>query len=366
MNKKMMKQLFLLITYTFLLVLILVKVDIVLTLVKQVFNIIKPIGIGIGVAFVINIPYKFFWKRYHKIATKKERLAKILAVITSYILLLGVVIAIIGFVVPEISKSAKKLYENINDYQMRLEYIMNEGVAYFNLEEIDLSNFDSLFENIPDVTTNLLTGIFPYVFDTTKNILFVITNIVLGFVLSIYLLFDKDRLLRQIVKLIKVYLPSDIGHKVLDVARISNRTFGKFVVGQVKEATILGILCYLGMIVFGFEYPLLISTIIGVTSLIPIAGPVIGSIPSVFILLMTNPLEALWFLVFLIVLQQLEGDLIYPKVVGESIGLPALWVLVAIIVGGGLFGIIGMILGVPITSVVYKLVREDVLSQTGE
>jgi predicted PurR-regulated permease PerM len=181
----------------------------------------------------------------------------------------------------------------------------------------------------------------------------------MGLIFSIYILADKEHILSQINKLTFAYLPVKIAKRVKEIAKITSDIFTKFISGQATEAVILGVLCFIGMSVFKFEYPLLCSTIIAVTSFIPIIGSIIGCIPAVFILLMIHPIKALWFIVFIIILQQIEGDFIYPKVVGDSIGLPPLWVFFAIIAGGGLGGVLGMILGVPTASVLYKLLSSD-------
>ena len=176
--------------------------------------------------------------------------------------------------------------------------------------------------------------------------------------LSFYLLLSKNKLVRQAKSVLNAYAPR-LARVVLPVATRLNDKFRKFLGGQITEAVILGMLCFIGMTVLSLPYAPLVSTLVGVTAVIPIFGAYIGAIVSAFLILMDNPLSAVIFLVFLIVLQQVEGNLIYPRVVGDSIGLSGLWVLLAVIVGGGFFGIPGIFVGIPVMSVIYDLVRED-------
>ena len=174
-------------------------------------------------------------------------------------------------------------------------------------------------------------------------------------IISVYLLYHKEKLIRQLKSVIRAFLPDRLTDFIFDTARFTNETFAKFIGGQMAEAFILGVLCFVGMSVLGIPYALMISVIIAISNLIPIFGPWIGAILSAFILLMIDPMKALWFLIFIIVLQQLENNLIYPKVVGSSIGLSGLWVIFAVIVCGGLFGVLGIFLGIPLFAVVSKL-----------
>ena len=182
---------------------------------------------------------------------------------------------------------------------------------------------------------------------------------VLALVFSIYMLSGAPRLTAQCRRLVRAYLPQRVSTRVLSVARLTVDTFSKYVNGQLVEACILGGLCFAGMCIFRFDYAPLISVIIGVSALIPIAGAYLGAAVAVLLLVMIRPMEAFWFLVFLVTLQQLEGNLIYPRVVGTTMGLPGIWVLAAVTVGGSLLGLIGMVMSVPIAAVVYTLLKND-------
>ena len=200
----------------------------------------------------------------------------------------------------------------------------------------------------------------PQLFVMTNSIVKSAVNIVIGLVFSVYILLCREMLARQSKRLIRAFMNDVWYDRVTKVANVSNEIFTKFVTGQLTEALILGGLCFAGMVTLRLEYALLISVLIGVTSLIPIVGAFIGALPSAFILLMINPRDAVVFIVFLVLLQQFEGNIIYPRVVGGTIGLPAIWILLAITVGGGMFGILGMLLSVPATSVIYRLLGDTV------
>ena len=190
------------------------------------------------------------------------------------------------------------------------------------------------------------------------------TDSIVGIVISIYALSQKKKLVNHGKRILKAGLKKKYYDRTVELLGMISTTFSSFISGQLTEALILGILCFIGMTVFGFKYAVLISTITALFNLIPFVGPIIGAIPCAFILFLDNPIRAIWFIVFIIVLQQLESNIIYPKVVGNSVGLPAIWVLSAVIVSGSLFGILGMLLAIPTTSVIYELIRRWVNRKT--
>ena len=187
----------------------------------------------------------------------------------------------------------------------------------------------------------------------------IIVIIFISLIFSIYMLIDKEKLFNQSKRFTRSYLSGKHFDKISHVASVVNDSFRRYIVGQFAEAIILGVLCSIGMMIFKFPYAGMIGTLIGFTALIPVAGAYIGAGVGAVMILTVSPIKALLFLLFILILQQLEGNLIYPKVVGNSLGLPALWVLAAVTVGGGLMGVLGMLLGVPIAAAIYQLIRED-------
>ncbi|MFZ7133186.1 MAG: AI-2E family transporter [Eubacteriales bacterium] len=337
------------------------RLDNFLDVLQDILNIFEIILIGIGIAFVLKNPYNFFSRFYKKLMSPKwERVTKLMSLITVYALFIGVIFTAITLIIPQIFRSFKLIYDNIGITISNLDKLMMEYSKNINMDDINLFGLEEKIKEIPDKLGEISTSAIPRFFVFTSGIVRKIVNISIGFVLSIYCLIEKDKVKKQGFDILHAYVPKKHINRIIKVFHIVNKTFTKFIAGQLLEATILGTLCFIGMIIFDFNYPVLISVIIGLTSLIPVVGAILGLIPALLILVMVDPMKALWFLVFIFLLQQVEGDFIYPKVVGESIGLPALWVLISIIVGGELFGVLGMLLGVPIASVIYQLLREDV------
>lgn len=361
MDRKMFRSLIGLITYGVLLVAVVVKWEAVWDGISFLFRMASPLFIGIGIAFVLNRPFDFFYRHYQKWFRRKktQRFAKPAAVVSVYLLLFVIIVGIFSFIIPQLSKSVQMLAANWDSYVETASGWLSSLAQYLKLDQIDASRIDAVFEKAASALSRFATGLFPQLYTFTANLIKGVTNLFLGLVFSIYLLIDKKKLMRQINRLLDAYVPEKICEKIRRVSQITFDSFTLFVSGQILEAFILGALCFIGMTIFRFDYALLISTIIAVTALIPVLGAFLGCVPAVLVLGMISPIKAVLFIVFIIVLQQIEGNLIYPKVVGSSVGLSALWVLIAILVGGGLFGIFGMLIGVPATSVLLQLLKAD-------
>ena len=213
------------------------------------------------------------------------------------------------------------------------------------------------------------SGLFSTTWGITSSILGIFINIALGMVFSIYILFQKETLGKQMRKLLHAFLSKDTAESILEVGALANDVFSNFIKGQFFEALIIGILCFIGMNILSLPYTMAISALVGFTALIPLIGAFIGTGIGVFLIIMVSPVKAFWFVIFIIVLQQIESNLIYPRVVGTSVGLPEIWVLLAVTVGAASFGILGILVAVPISSVLYSLLRRAVdrrLSEKGK
>jgi len=360
MNKSLFKSCILLITYTILLVAAIVKLDSVLAFISNFFILLSPLFIGIVIAFILNRPVKFFNRIYGLLGWKWKKASTILSLLTAYLLLLGLIAGIVAIVVPQLKESINMFYANLGIYTRQFRILVSDLFDFLNVRGIDTTKLENFIKELPTLALDLSRGFFPRLLDFTASALTWTVNALLGLFLSIYLLADKEKLKKQFAKLLKAYCSLQTEGRIKHIYHVVNKIFGSFVVGQLTEAFILGLLCFLGMLVFGFKYPLLISVIITVTSLIPFVGPFIGALLSSLLLLMVKPIQALWFILFIIVIQQVEGNFIYPKVVGDSVGLPGLWVLLAITLGGGLFGVLGVLFSVPTVAVFYQLLKEDV------
>ncbi len=364
MEKRLFKKLALLITYAIVLVAAIVKIDVVSGWVDTAINAFMPLFVGLAIAFVLHQPCNFFARLYEKgLKGKHRRAARPLAVATSYVLFFAVVTALFAIVVPELVESIESFIGNLSTYGTNLQSLYDWVVERFDLELLaDLNLTETINGAISDLLSGVLTAItttIPHLISATSAVISALVTTLLSFVFSVYMLGGAPRLMAQCRRLTENYLPRKAADRVLSVAKLTADTFTGYVSGQLIEACILGVLCFIGMCIFGFAYAPLISVIIAVCALVPIAGAYIGAIVSVLLLLMIDPMQALWFAVFLIILQQLEGNLIYPRVVGTSIGLPGIWVLAAVTVGSTLMGFAGLLFGVPVAAVLYTLLKRD-------
>lgn len=342
----------------------------------KIINILSPFIIGFCAAYVVNLllrPLENFWLWLWRKNKKQKLINKIkrpLCLSVSFLIVVGVVFAIVFMVIPAFKETVVSFASKVPQYAKTVEgwyYTVVEFLEQYNfaLPEISLD-----VAKLTDIAKNIISNYGSNVLDTTVNvttsIVAAVVDLVLGFVFAIYLLAQKEKFLNQAKKTANAVLNPERAQKLLDFAALTNSVFTKFVTGQFTEACIIGVLCFIGMLIFGMPYAAIISVLVGFTALIPIFGAFIGTGIGAFLILLESPVKAIWFVIFIIVLQQLEGNLIYPKVVGKSVGLPGIWVLAAVTVGGGLFGVLGMLFSVPICSVMYVLFREFVNKRNGE
>lgn len=358
-----LKQNILLGTYLIALYFILLNIKSVLSTFGNIISILKPFIIAFCIAFILNLPMTFFENKVFNLLDKQKsgyvrKLKRPLSILATFITVIGLVIALALFVIPELISSISTLLNAVPDYIRSFEKIINQ---YISSTEILQNAYDTLITTWKELLTivgGLLTTSLTSILTTTISITSGVVNFALSIVLTIYMLASKETLLYHSKKMLYAFVSKPLSDKLIRVVRLSNITFSKFITGQCIEAVILGFLCFLGMNIFSMPYSLLVSVLVGVTALIPVFGAFIGTIPSVFLILLINPMQALWFIVFILCLQQFEGNVIYPKVVGNSVGLPAIWVMLAMLVGGSTLGLIGMLIGIPVFSVAYQLIRE--------
>ena len=369
-DKKFFKSLILLITYAVVLVAFIVKIDAVGGWLSSVISAFKPLLIGFAVAFILNRPCNFFAGLYgKKLPEKAAKAARPLAVVTCYLVVVLLLAGVVALVVPELVKSIQTFAGNLSTYAGNFQALYDSIVEKLDLQSLaDLNLSSAIREPLSKLLSgvlNALTNTLPQFITMTSVLVSGAITAVLALVFSIYMLSGGPKLTAQCRRLITAYLPGRVSDPLLRVLRLTADTFTKYVSGQLIEACILGGLCFLGMCLFRFDYAPLISVVIGVSALIPVAGAYIGGAVAVLLLVMISPLEAFLFLVFLVVLQQLEGNLIYPRVVGTSMGLPGIWVLAAVTVGSSMLGFVGLIASVPVTAVLYTLLRGDLHRREG-
>lgn len=333
--------------------------------VKIVFSACYPLILGCAIAYVFNIflsfceKYYFPGKREGFVAYSRRPVCLVLALAITILL----ITLILKIVIPELMTAFKLIYseipnaiiavkdfsvEKLKDYPEIQEKIMESNIDWQSLAK-------NAFSFITVGAGGLITSIAGFIGSVTTSV----THIVIAIIFAVYLLLRKDRIREDLRRTKNAYLSEKINITVSKIFHTANRTFKSFFVGQFVEAIVLGSLCMIGMTIFGFPYAAMTGAVIGVTALIPIVGAYLGAGVGAFMICTDDPMKALWFIVFLVILQQIEGNFIYPKVVGSSVGLPGIWVLAAVTIGGGICGIVGMLLGVPTLATVYKLYHES-------
>ena len=334
-------------------------------IINKIISIIFPFILGGALAFILNIPMTFFEKkllnikRKKKVFFKNKKVVRIVSLIFAIIVISFILYLIINLIVPELIDIVKLLIQNIPYYAEELNKIIQNNTE--NIQEIDniISNMNLDTESIKNELMQIVTGVLNSSISIVVGVIGFITNLIIAIIFAIYILTGKEKLKSQISRLIQAYFDKEKANKIFEIGNIANKTFKNFFTVQCLEATILGSLCIIGMLILNIPYAAPIGVLIGVTALIPVVGAFIGIIIGAILILSVEPIKVITFIIFVLILQQFEGNVIYPRVVGNSVGLPGMWVLMAVTVGGSLFGILGMLLGVPVFSVIYTILKND-------
>ena len=342
-------------------------------LIGVLFSAASALIIGCVIAYVLNILMSFYEKHYFPKNRSKavEKSRRVVCMLAAMLTLVAVVVLIIGLVLPELAACIRLLIAEIPvAIDSAVTWLEETGLLATVMTEDAVESLMSI--NWQEKMTELISvlaagvgGVAQVAVDAVSATVSGVAQFVIGLIFAIYLLIGKETLGGQVNRLMEHYLKPAWNEKIRYVVGIFDNSFHKFIVGQCIEAVVLGVLCIIGMTILRLPYAMMIGTLIGFTALIPVAGAYIGAGVGAFMILTVSPVQALIFLVFVVILQQLEGNLIYPKVVGNSIGLPGVWVLAAVTVGGGIMGITGMLLGVPTVAAVYQLIRNDLNKEKG-
>ncbi|MGU8990929.1 AI-2E family transporter [Clostridium perfringens] len=347
-------------TYIILLIFFFINIKDIMNFLYKFLGIIKPFIWGIAIAFILNIPVKLIEKNLGNSKFFKGMKRSFSITLTFLFFILAITLFIL-FVIPQLLSSISTLMNSIPEYLSQFEKFLEVNAINNSQSQVMMQNIINellnMWKEILKVTSQIVGTSLGYLLDFTLGITYGVINFFLSLILAIYMLASKEILISQLKLIIYAFVSKNKADRIIELGKMCNEMFSKFILGQCTEALVIGVLCFIGMIILKMPYALLISVVIGVTALIPVLGAFLGTIPSAFIILIMDPIKALWFIIFIIVLQQLEGNLIYPRVVGSSIGLSALWVMFAMIVGGSLFGIIGMLIGIPIFGVVFKILK---------
>lgn len=368
LSKDTMKKLMLLITFTVLLLVGVQHLDLVLHTLGILWGILFPLFLGGAIAFVLNVPMSALERKLFANAKRKKKipaaLARTVSLLLTFALLVLVVLLLVLVIAPQLVESASSLGSYIGDAVVRAaDWAQKQFAAYPEitryLENLTI-DWKGLLENLWTFLTAGVGSVVTSTISVTMRIFGAVNTGFIAAIFSVYLLLQKERLGLQCRKALYALVPRKAGDQAVRVCSLSHRIFSSFIAGQCVEAVILGTMFFLSMTLLRMPYALLTGCLIAVTALIPIVGAFIGCFVGAFLLLMVSPMQAVFFVALFLVLQQVEGNFIYPHVVGSSVGLPSIWVLAAVSVGGSLMGVAGMILFIPLTSVAYTLFREFV------
>lgn len=332
---------------------------------KTLLNVVSPFIIGFVIAFLLNTPTDFFEKKvYGKLKYRRG-----LAIATVFLIALFIIILLLQLVLPQIGESFSMLMNNLSVYLSNLEQMLRDLALRFHLEGDGFSGLvDAYDEIIKEFTSaELVRTVTTFLsspemwnigFSVGNDVINGVVNALTALIVSVYMLSGKNRLIAQMKKLIYALFPQKAARWILALGSKSDKIFVGFINGKLIDSAIIGVLCFILTSILKIPYAILVSVVVGITNVIPFFGPIIGAVPCLMILVIVDPWAALRFAVLIIALQQFDGNILGPKILGDSTGLSAIWVLVAIVVGGGLFGFLGMLLGVPTFAVFYTLVRE--------
>ncbi len=380
LNKKNVKKILGIITFTVILFVLLINFAAVLKWLKFIWGVCFPFVLGGALAFCLNIPMSFFERKLFSGETDKKKAKKpgtlmgVIARPVSLVLTLLCIVLIVAIVVtvlvPQLTKTFESIGVVMTDFLPKAQawlkdVFSGEGAVAEFVSSMEL-DWTKWLDGIKDFALNGAGNVISVTMNATVAVVNSVVSFFISFIFAIYILMQKENLSRQLTKLIKAVWNEKTVEKICRICSLSYFTFSRFITGQCIEALILGTMFFVIMSVFRFPYALLVGVVIAVTALIPIVGAFVGCFVGAFLILMVNPMQALAFVILFLVLQQIEGNLIYPHVVGNSVGLPSMWVLFAVTVGGSLMGVAGMLIFIPIMSVFYSLLREWVNGQLKE
>lgn len=368
LSKKNIKKIIGIITFGIVLFTLSQNLSSVGTFFKGILAVCAPLIIGFCLAFILNIPMNVLEERvFGKLKSSKNKgvskLLRPLSLISTVVLSLGFVVLLLFIIIPKLHDSVTLIVEKVPSYYSTFVEWVDSLVVRFGLDisteilhnpKIDINTIVSMAEKL--FTFDGASDILSTTMGVTSSVISGIANFAIGFIVAIYILAEKEGIGEFVNKILKKTLPENAYEHTIRVSSVTSSSFSNFITGQVTDAFILSVLCFAGMSIFRFPGAVVVSVIIGITALIPVIGPLIGEFIGCFIIFMESPLKALLFLIFVLILQAIDNNFIYPKIVGKSVGLPGIIVLVAVIVGGNFGGISGILLGVPVSSAVYALV----------
>lgn len=328
--------------------------DVISVRIRMFMKVLSPFIAGFAIAYLLNTPVSFFERKVYR----KQRYKRGLSILTVYLLALAVVVILLNLVIPQVVQSVMDLAGNMQTYLNSLDALVQDASTQFGLDPTGVDEALGSYQDLVKTVTDAVSKSLPQLLDFGVAVGNGVITGITALISSIYMLAGKGRLVPQLKKLIYAILPKRKADRLLGICSHANGVFIGFINGKLIDSAIIGVLCFFLCLIIRIPYPMLISVVIGVTNIIPFFGPIIGAIPCLMILVIVDPWAALRFLILVLALQQFDGNILGPKILGDSTGLSAIWVLVAIVTCGGLFGFPGMVLGVPTFAVLYTLVRD--------
>ena len=374
LNKENVRKLKELIVFTIVIMIALWKYPVVLSGLRFILNIIFPFLMGGAIAFILNVPMHFLEEKIFgsERAQKKvvQRIARPLSLALTILLVVGIIVMVMFVVIPELGATILTLGKSIQDFVPKVqewcEKFFHDNKEVMVWAESLNMDWQKILNSVIGFFKNGAGDVLNSTMSAARNLVSAVTTFFIAFVFACYILLQKEKLHVQMKKLLFAYLPKKRMEQALSVCSLTYRTFSNFLTGQCVEALILGTMFFVVMTIIRMPYAMLVGVLIAFTALIPIFGAFIGCAVGAFLILMVDPLKAVIFVIMFLVLQQIEGNFIYPKVVGNSVGLPSLWVLAAVSIGGSLMGVVGMLVFIPTVSVLYTLLRENIYHRLGK
>ena len=361
-----LKELKKIILYTVILIFAFIYIKDIIGILKYIFKLLMPFIIGLAIAFVLNVLINVIEKKWFKNWQASLMTKRTVSLLLALTIVIGFIVFLLFLIIPNLQNTIAIFADNIPKYNENLQSMLNNLGIDSNIVNEIVEVLKALGDSASTYIKENSNQVLEVTLGIATNVVTGFINVTIGIVFAIYFLGQKEKLGAQVNKLLEAYVPDAKRKKIQDIASLSNKTFANFIGGQCIEAIIIGVLCFIGMFILRLPYATTISVLVGFTALIPVFGAFIGTIIGAFLIFMISPIQALIFILFIIVLQQLEGNLIYPKVVGKSVGLPGIWVLVAVTIGASINGILGMLISVPIASIIYSVIAMNVKYRLNE
>ena len=322
--------------------------------------ILYPFIIGFAIAYLLNFILKFIENRIisEKMRGKSPARVRAISMLLTYLVAGTLCYLFVHFVWPELLESIIGLFNDIPNYVNNATVMINKLIEEFNLTPASMEILESKWKELTDFIMNFMTDIIPVIGNTIMVVISSLWNIVLGVIVSIYLLKDKEKFFAISKKITYAIFNREHSYKILELTHRANKIFGKFLGGKILDSFIIAIITFVILTIFKMPYTLLVTVIVGVTNVIPFFGPFFGAIPSVILVRFVSPIKAFWLLIIILIIQQLDGNVIGPKILGDSIGVSAFWILFALLIAGKFLGLVGMLLGVPLFAFVYSIIKD--------